>query len=167
MPFLALDEWRVAGVHWHAFTERRRGNAPAHTGDRMTRRGTPHTTLRDPWAVASWIDEQTRQHVHHREVFAIRDGLWVTMSASQYRERTTTSVPNAEADARHRARTMSKIPARITGLLRAWLESPPPEPKPTPPRVVNKCTECATWCIGADQTEAAERLAAHRRHRHG
>lgn len=78
--FLPSDEWQSAGVHWHAFTETRECDSPARTGERMARREKkPGGVLRTPWDVARWIDEQTRKHVHHREVWASREGMWVAI----------------------------------------------------------------------------------------
>lgn len=74
---LPSDEWQVAGVHWHAFTEARGRDD---TTERIARRErTPDTVLRSPFEVARWIDQQTRRHVHHREVWAARDGQWVAI----------------------------------------------------------------------------------------
>jgi hypothetical protein len=77
---LPSDEWQAAGVHWHAFAEIRERETAARTADRARRRErVPDAVLRDPWAVAMWIDARTREHVHHREVYAGRDGVWVSI----------------------------------------------------------------------------------------
>lgn len=78
--FLPSDEWQVAGVHWHAFAETREHGASPRTGERMARReGKPGAVLRTPLEVASWIDAQTRTHVHNREVWVSSERLWVAI----------------------------------------------------------------------------------------
>lgn len=74
---LPSDEWPVSGVHWHTYAEARARGA---TGQRMSRRDRmPDSTLHSPWQVARWIDDHTRRDVQRREVFAARDGVWVTI----------------------------------------------------------------------------------------
>lgn len=74
------DEWQTAGVHWHAFVEARQPTELPATGDRIVRRERePDAVLRTPWQVADWIDKKTRKHVFRREVFASRDGQWVSI----------------------------------------------------------------------------------------
>lgn len=72
--FLPSDEWRAAGVHWHAFTESTWDGNRARLRERA-----PEAVLRSPWQVAEWLDEQTRRHVQHREVVAIAERVWVTV----------------------------------------------------------------------------------------
>jgi len=60
------DEWH--GVHWHASV-----------GSTWDGERTAAAVLRSPWQVAEWLDRQTRQHVHHREVVAIAERVWVTI----------------------------------------------------------------------------------------
>lgn len=78
--FLPSDEWHKPKVHWHAYLGRREPGSQARVGDRVARRErAPDAVLRSPFAVASWIDKQTRSHVLRREVFAMREGMWVSI----------------------------------------------------------------------------------------
>ena len=77
---LPSDEWQSPRVHWHAFADPRPQDTPPRTSERVTRRErVPDTVLRTPWAIASWIDQQTRQYVHHRQVWAASEGDWVAI----------------------------------------------------------------------------------------
>ncbi len=72
---LPSDEWQSAEVHWHAYSERR---TPGNAGLRPTRLARePEATLHSPWQVTRCTDQHTREHVLRREVFALRDGVWV------------------------------------------------------------------------------------------
>jgi hypothetical protein len=42
----------------------------------------------------------------------------------------------------------------------------PADPVSRGPRVICECSDCPTWCLGADQVEALDRLADHRRRCH-
>lgn len=78
--FLPSDEWELPRVHWHGYVETRDRDRPARTGDRVARRQRePDAVLRTPWAVASWIDTRTREHVDRRDVWASREGAWVAI----------------------------------------------------------------------------------------
>jgi len=75
---LPSDEWQWPRVHWHAFAVTPDSATPSN--DRIGyRHRPPEAVLRSPWAVASWIDDQTRQHVSHREVWAAHGGEWVAI----------------------------------------------------------------------------------------
>lgn len=76
---LPSDEWQSPQVHWHAFTETRERDAPPPRNRHEYRHRQPDAVLRSPWAVASWIDSQTRQHVTHREVWAAHGQAWVAI----------------------------------------------------------------------------------------
>ena len=78
--FLPSDEWQNPPVHWHAYLDRREPSTPARDAERVDRRERPpDAVLRSPYAVATWIDKRTRTHVLHREVFAMREGMWVSI----------------------------------------------------------------------------------------
>ena len=76
---LPSDEWQSPRVHWHAFAEIRDCGTPPPRDRAGYRRREPDEVLRDPWAVASWIDGQTRQHVTRREVWAAHGREWVAI----------------------------------------------------------------------------------------
>lgn len=78
--FLPSDEWQSVGTHWHAYAETRPRDTHANTDKRIARRErTPDAVLRTPHAVVTWIDKQTRALVLHREVFAVREGMWISI----------------------------------------------------------------------------------------
>lgn len=78
--FLPSDKWQRSRVHWHAYAEIRERDTPSAVGDRIARRErSPDAVLRTPLAVASWIDQQTREYVLHREVWANFEGQWVSI----------------------------------------------------------------------------------------
>ena len=74
---LPSDEWQAAGVHWHAYAEARTPGAVEQRASRRSRM--PDSALHSPWQVARWIDDHLRRDVQRREVFAARDGVWVTI----------------------------------------------------------------------------------------
>lgn len=79
-PFSPSGEWEAAAVHWHAYAETTAEGTRSRTADRIARRDeTPDAVLRTPLEVARWIEQQTRAHVSHREVYAIHSREWVSM----------------------------------------------------------------------------------------
>ncbi|WP_436498194.1 hypothetical protein [Actinokineospora sp. HUAS TT18] len=77
---LPSEDWQQAGVHWHAFIERRETDGPMRTGYRQHRlRQAPNTVLWSPWSVAEWMDARTREHILHAEVWSIQDREWISI----------------------------------------------------------------------------------------
>jgi hypothetical protein len=71
------DEWRWNRVHWHAYAIPRAHADERRGRFRFARLDTePDAVLTSPVAVADWIEQQTRTHIHPRRTWALAERSW-------------------------------------------------------------------------------------------